>query len=315
MSQQLLIAPAANGTGLPGTAPGTPAEPQPTQQPQSRPPTIPGVTIVTAGGNTAPIILVIAAEKAGKSATCITSLVGYPGAGMDPLVLAWDKTGPDACIKLGYQPHAIKIAEQPGAKNWDRAKHVMSTLENNLAAIRARYGAIVIDCVSTMVDRLHEDVRRTSTNPDPRSHYGEALLESKEWINRIVDLGLPTVWLSWLKEPFIEESKSPQGQKVKKMKMGGPAIIGGTRDLIAGKAHHIIYLEKQKFSPGTQGADEEGYVRVFHTRPYENINCHGRYSHVLPEPAPAHMGFVLGCITLRGPWAPQAQAPQQGALR
>lgn len=240
-----------------------------------------------------------------NSATSATTLVNYPEPGFDPLVLAWDKTGPDACIKLGYQPHAIKIGEQPGTRNWDKARGVLDTLERNASALHGRYGAIITDCMSTMVDRLHEDARRFEKNPDPRSHFGVALMQSKEWINRLVDLGLPTIWLSWLKQPEVQDTVAPGGQKTKKYVMGGPNILGNTRTLIAGKAHHILYLEKVKMGPGTQGADDEGYVRMFHTRPYENINCHGRYSHVLPEPAPAHLGFILGCITGRGPWAPQ----------
>lgn len=271
-------------------------------------PLFPGVTIIDAKANTAPIIVVIGREKSGKSATSITSLVGWPAPGFDPLVLAWDKTGPDSCIKLGYQPHAIRIADQPGARFWDKGRAVLDSLELNAPALHARYGAIVTDCMSTMVDRTHEDARRFSKNSDPRSHFGDALMQSKEWINRIVDLGLPTIWLTWLREPEVNESKGPAGQTIRKFVSGGVNVLGGTRALLAGKAHHILYLEKVKHGVGAQGADENGDVRLFHTKPYENIDCSGRYSHILPEPAPPHLGWILSQITGKGPYAPGAGA-------
>lgn len=303
-----VFAAAPGASAVQQSAPQHQTQPQQMQQQGAIPnrgPTIPGISLVDALSNDAPIILIIAEEKAGKSTIAATTSVGYPEPGFDPLILAWDKTGPDACIKLGYQPHVMKIGDQPGNRWFAKAKHVMQTLENNAPAIRQRYGAIITDCTSTMVDRLHEDARRFSPNPNPQSHFGDALMQSKEWINRIVDLGLPSIWLAWLRAPEVVETTTAGGAKTKKFIMGGPNILGNTRSLIAGKAHHILYLEKQKVGVGQPGADEDGYLRVFHTRPFENINCHGRYSHVLPEPAPAHLGYILGCITRRGPWAPR----------
>lgn len=245
-----------------------------------------------------------------NSSIAATTLVNYPEQGKHPLVLAWDKTGPDACIRLGYQPYAMKIQDLPGKKYWDKARVALDNLEKNQSMLHGMHGAIITDCMSTMVDRLHEDARRFSPNPNPMSHFGDALMQSKEWINRLVDLGLPTIFLAWLRAPEMYETTAPNGQKVKKFEMGGPNIMGNTRALIAGKAHHIVYLEKVKQGIGTAGADDEGYVRIFHTKPYENINCHGRYSHVLPEPCPAHLGFVLGCITGRGPFVSSPTQPQ-----
>lgn len=290
--------------GQPPTNGAPTAGAQPTQPAQQH--LLPGVTIIDAKSNNAPMLVVIAKEKTGKSALAV-SLAGWPAPGFDPLILAWDKTGPDACVKLGYQPHAIRISDQPGTKNWDKAKGVLDMLERNAAQVHARYGAIITDCGSTMVDRLHEDVRRTTKNPDPRSHYGDTLLQAKEWINRVVDIGLPTIWLAWLKEPEVQESKGPGGNVVRKFAMGGINILGSTRTILGGKAHHILYLEKQKLGVGQPNADEDGFVRMLHTRPYENIDCHGRYSHVLPEPSPAHLGWVLSQITGRGPYAAQGR--------
>jgi len=294
---------------------GAPMQQAPVTQDRQNFSPIPGVTVVDARSNTAPLLLVISKEKAGKSSLA-TTLVNWPTQGMDPLILAWDKTGPDSCIRLGYRPHAIRVAEQPGKTHWDRARTVLDNLEKNSLALRGRYGVIVTDCASMMVDRLHEDARRFSPNPNPQSHFGDALMQAKEWINRIVDLGMPCIFLAWLREPEMTEVKGPGGQKVKKFTPGGANILGGTRASLAGRAHHILYLEKQKTGVGTQGADEEGYTRLIHTRPYENIDCHGRYSHVLPEPAPAHLGWILSQITGAGPYAPAPQlapaGPQNG---
>lgn len=282
------------------------------QQPQSgaaangsfTPQLLPGVRVVDAKGNPSPMIVVVGREKSGKSATVATTLVGYPEQGRHPLILAWDATGPASCIKLGYQPLAITIAEQQGVRHWDKAKAVLASLEANIPLLHAQHGAIVVDCMSTMVDRIHEDARRFSKNPDPRSHFGDALMCAKEWINRLGDLGLPIIYLTWLREPEVVETKGANGQTSRTFKNGGINVLGGTRALLGGKAHHILYLEKVKRGVGAEGADENGEVRVLHTKPYDNIDCAGRYSHVLPEPCPPHLGWVLSQITGKGPWAP-----------
>lgn len=257
-------------------------------------PTIRGVSLATST-QIDPIILVIAREKEGKS-TLGTTLVGWPEQGKQPLYIPFDETGPNSCLKLGYVPQTMKPSAFPGVRLWDRAKSIMTELESNRAAIRSAYGALIIDCASTMVDKLHEDARRYSQNPDPRSHFGETLMQAKEFMNRVCDLGLPTIWLAWLKEAELVESKTPSGGKNKKLLMGGPQILGSFRQMLAGKAHHILILEKQKLGAGQPGADEDGYVRLFHTKPWENINAGGRYSHVLPEPMYANLGMVLQMI-------------------
>lgn len=257
-------------------------------------PAIRGVSLVTST-QANPIILVIAPEKAGKS-TLGTTLVGWPEPGKQPLYIPFDESGPNSCLKLGYVPHRILPSAFPGQKLWDRTRALMNELETNVATIRQNYGAIIVDCASTMVDKLHEDARRFSGNPDPRSHFGDCLMQSKEFMNRLCDLGLPTIWLAWLRESEMIETKTATGGKNKKLVMGGPQILGSFRQMLAGKSHHILILEKQKIGVGQQGADEDGYVRLFHTRPWENINAGGRYSHVLPEPMFAHLGMVLTMI-------------------
>ena len=259
-------------------------------------PTLPGVMAIDGTGNTAPIILITAPEKAGKSSLA-TTLFGYPLPHQQPLIIAWDKFGPDSCVKLGFSPHVIRVADQTGERHWTKAQNALKSLESNIAAFRQQYGAIVVDCASTMADRLFEDARRTSSNPDPRSHYGDLLNQSGEFMNRVVDLGLPTIWLAWLKEPEIVEDKAANGKKTRRSIPGGANIIGNFRARLAGRAHHILVLERQYVGVGTAGADPDGHLRVLHTKPWAGINAGGRYSHVLPEPCRPDLGYVLGVIS------------------
>lgn len=259
-------------------------------------PSLPYVSQIVAGGNKAPILLVMAAEKSGKSSLG-TTLFGWPEPAKQPLFLAWDKTGPDACVRLGYSPHAIKIPDLPGERHWQRAQVCLTTLEQNVNAIKQQYGSVIVDCCSTMTDRLHEDARRFSKNTNPKSHFGDCLMQAKEFMNRVTDLGLPSVWLSWLREAEVEETTLPNGQKKTRIIPGGPHIIGGFRQLVAGKAHHNFVLEKQYAGRGSPGCDEQGYRRVLHAAPWSNIASGGRYGHILPDECPANLGLIMQAIT------------------
>lgn len=265
-------------------------------------PSIPGVIAVDRITNQTPQIAVIGAEKCGKS-TLATTLFGWPEPHMQPLILAWDRTGPDACLKMGYKVHALQILDQPGVWGIDKARSALAILEGNMPEFRKTYGSIVIDCASTMSDRFLDDARRKTKNPDSRSWYRELGLWGMEFMNRVVDLGLPTVWLAWLKPPFIHE----EGKRIK-MEMGTAQIPGQDfKSKFVGKAQQILYLEKRKIGVGQEGADESGYIRELHTRPYENVNCSGRYEHILPEPCIPNLGFILSRMTMRGPYAPDGR--------
>ncbi len=226
------------------------------------------------------------------------TLFGYPTPEKQPIVLAWDRTGPAACVNLGYSPHAIVIPDVVGPERfWGKAQAALTLLEQNVHAIRQQYGSIVVDCSSTMTDRLHEDARRFSKNTNPRSHFGDCLMQSKEFMNRVVDLGLPTVWLSWLREAEVEETTLPNGQKKTRIIPGGPHIIGGFRQLVAGKAHHNFVLEKQRVGTGQPGADSQGYKRVLHANAWANIASGGRYSRLLPDECPADLSLIMRAIS------------------
>lgn len=268
-------------------------------------PVIPGIVQVSATDNQSPIILIMSPEKYGKSSLACT-LFDYPSPGKQPLILAWDRTGPDSCVKLGYYPHTLRIPDLPGAHHWDKARFALDTLEKNAAQIKASYGCLITDCASTMVDRLHEDARRFSDNPNPKSHFGDALMQAKEYLNRIIDFGLPSVWLCWMREQEVVEDNI-NGRKIRKMIMGGPNIIGSFRALLGGRSHHMMILDKVKYGMGAPGADDQGYVRLLRTRTYNGVNAGGRYEHLLPDPCQPHLGFVMATITGRI----QPQQPQQ----
>lgn len=240
-----------------------------------------------------------------NSATTTTTLKDFPRQGMHPLVLAWDKSGPDSCIRMGYQPHCIDVMEFPshGTRPSEKGRAVVQMLAQNKTKLHEQYGAVVIDCISTMTSKFLEEARRFSDNPDGRSHYNEMMGWGVEFINRVIELQLPNVWLAWLSEPEITEDRDAKGNKRKRVTQQGGVELPGKkfRKFVAGRADHILILERQQSMVGAPGASSDGFIRQFHTQPWDNINAGGRYSHLLTEPAPAHMGYVLYAITTGTP--------------
>lgn len=237
-----------------------------------------------------------------NSATVGTTLVNWPRPGMHPLYFAFDESGPNSCLKLGYSPHVMNIKRQPGARWIDKARDALVKLESNVAQLRQQYGAIIVDCASTMVDYFHEDARK-GKNPDPRSHFGAALMESREVMHRLVGLGLPIWWLAWLREAETVDEKignDVKEVKVKRLIHGGANILGNFKALLAGKVQHILILEKVNVG-AHPAADETGHVRVFHTRDYMNIRAGGRFSHLLPPEMPANAAQVMNLVYGRAP--------------
>lgn len=283
---------------------------------------LPGVSVTQDLDNQAPIILVSAREKDGKSTTAITSCVGWPTQELHPLVLAIDDTGPDACLNLGYRPLKMRFRDEdyPGVPFHQRVKMALGTLEARKAQLKLQHGAIIIDDASTLANRLHEDAKRepkNARNPDMRAPFFELGVWFKEIINRVADLGLPSIWLSWLTEGNIEKTKDAQGRDQVRMEMGGADILGRKlRNFLAGRAHQMFVLEKRKIGVGSkdydtgQPADALGYSRVLHARPWNNINAGGRYDRLLPPICPPHVGWILSQICGRGPFAAQGQAPK-----
>lgn len=262
--------------------------------------TLPGITII-GDRSMSPHVIVTGDEKSGKSTTVITTLVGWPFPGAHPLVLAWDKTGPDACLRLGYQPHVIKIGERPGGSYLSKMRDVLQWLEANIVQVRARYGSIVVDCYSTMIERLLEDGRKFSKNPDPRSHYFDAEKGLREFLNRLEDLELPIVGLAWLSQAETHTENLGPGKTKSTFVPGGILVAGQKiRKYLAGKVQHIFVLDRQKVGVGAQGADDMGFSRIFHSQAWNNINSGGRLSHLLPEPCPAHVGWIFSQVTGKG---------------
>lgn len=270
----------------------------PVAAPSLIPISIPGVVPVSSVSTTAPILLVISYEKTGKS-TLPVSCVNYPRPGMQPLVLAADPNGPVSCLRLGYPVPNLRFVDMPGVRYWDKVRAALERLEKH-SALKDEVGVIFTDCVSTLTEKLLDDAKRYSKNPDPRSHYNDVIIQFREYVHRLFDLGVPQVWLSWMEEPTTIEEKLASGQKTSRKIPGGPSILGRKlRAFVGGRADHILFLEKVKYGQGSPGADQEGYVRIFHTRTYQEINAGGRFSHILPEPCPAHLGQILASITAR----------------
>lgn len=279
-----------------------------------------GLTYSSTTPTEPPILLVIGREKCGKS-TSVTTLFGWPNPDSVPVVLAADPSGPDSCAKLGYRVPTLKIKDMPGLRYKDKVKAAVSALEDGFAH-GPRPGSVVVDCVSTLVERLLSDEQQESKNPDPRAAYYPCELELRSLWNRLQDLSVPVIYLAWLREGGIYETRTPTGQKSKRLVLGGANIMGDKmRALVAGKAHMILLLEKVNVGRGAQGADEQGYIRQFRTATYDNIECGGRY--YLPDPCPAHLGWVLSAImngpaffqSIAGAVPDEARAPRTGEQR
>lgn len=269
--------------------------------------------MVGGNDNNAPMVTLSAWEKTGKSTTAVMSLRDWPNPGQHPLVLAFDPYGPDACVKLGYHPHAMRMQDQPGQLLIDKFRSVHHMLMTNGDRLRQMYGSVVIDCASTLAMQLHSDAQqlpKNRNNSDTRAPYVECTVWLKEIINKVMELRLPNVWLSWLAEGSVDSFKDEaSGQNKKQTRMGGPDIMGSKmRNFVAGKSHHNFVLEKYKVAkngtdPWGQPGDDESCVRVFHSKPWGLINAGGRYSHLLPDPCPANFGWVFSQITGRGPFS------------
>ena len=247
-----------------------------------------------------PHILIVGGEKSGKS-TLATTLMNWPQPGNMPLVLAFDKTGPDSCAQIGYQIPHIKIKDRPGATFAEKCQTTIT--EIGLAFGRRSpdfpFTSIVCDCASTLTEKLLDEEKQLHPDyKDPRKHYGAVLDHSKAIMWRLLDLQVPVIWLSWDKEPFVAETVNEKTQqKSKRQVMGKPFTAGNFGKILAGKVHQIMILEKLKIGVGVEGADPQGYVRQLHTRTWENYEAGGRFSSLLPEPAPANLGYVLNCVS------------------
>ncbi len=250
--------------------------------------TIAGIQGIVFSGATPvepPTILVLGEEKTGKS-TLACSLVDWPAPGMQPLVLAFDATGPDSCFQLGYQIPNIKIGMQPGTDMWSRTQGVLNNLEAQFrpgSKARSTFGSLVIDCGSTLADTLWQEIE----NPIKLQAYGELKdkLSAVYW--RLAALRIPTVWLAWLQEASVDN-------KTKKIIQGGPMMTGNFRRTLAGKATQVMLLAKKKVGTTAPGADREGYVRVLYSKMRDNIALGGRFA--LPDPCPPHLGWVMSAI-------------------
>lgn len=264
---------------------------------------IPGVSVVSDMSNMVPVVGVLSLPKDGKSATVGTTLVDWPKQGMHPLFIAFDETGPYSCLKLGYEPRVADVKSRTdGQTTYQKVMMLLNVLEMNKAALRQQHGAIIVDCASTMVEAFYADAVRFSKNSNPQSHFGDALKGAKEVYNRVKSLGLPVVWLAWLKPSEKHEEPGPNGQKRVVVTPGGPNILGSFRDVFAGLVEHMFILEKRNVGPGgavtLEGvgaiqADSDGFARLFHARSWNGIAAGGRYGHVLPAQCPAHMGWIM----------------------
>lgn len=278
---------------------------------------IPGVSWAGEGGVEPPQLLVLGPEKSGKS-TLSTTLIGWPEPDKYPLVLAFDPTGPDSTAGINLPVPVLKVKNESGATYWDKTQSAIAKIERPFLMGKRPYGSIVVDCGSKMSDHVFADSRGMRKAKDPRQNYGELLERSGEVYQRLSQLGVPVIWLAWLREPWEEQSENQHGQKVKRLVLGGPLMMGQFRSRLAGSVNQILVLEKKKiaYPAGTPieqamrlypGMCADGWVRVFHTKTWANIEAGGRYG-AIPEELPAHLGSFLDLVMKRGAHAPPPPA-------
>lgn len=239
-----------------------------------------------------PLITLVSKAKCGKSTAAI-SLFDWPNDGDRPLMVAFDRTGPDSCAQLGYAVPNVKIADLPGANIWEKSKNFLVNMEDVYISRRKRpYSSLVVDCGSTQAN-AYWTAAAAFTNKLQR--YGAVLEQCTEFLDRVMELGIPVIYLSWLQEPWTEEKgNTKDGNKQTIPHKGGLSIKGSFRETLAGRSMMILLLEKTKPSPAVKERDADGFKRVFHTREYASVECGGRYK--LPEPMDANMGTVLAMI-------------------
>lgn len=239
-----------------------------------------------------PLITVVAMPKSGKS-SLVPTLYDWPDEGDRPLVIAFDKTGPDACAQLGYAVPFVKVADLPGKDIFAKSEACISNLEDVYITKGKRpYSSIVVDCGSTQAASYWTATSGTSNS---QQRYGIVLDRCVDFMDRLRELGVPIIYLSWLAEPWLEERGSKSNNTYQAIKHpGGLHIRGSFKEQLAGKSMMILLLDKTKPAPAVKDRDADGFKRVFHTREYNDVMCGGRYK--LPEPMTANLGVVLSMI-------------------
>lgn len=264
---------------------------------------IPGLVTIGLEPMRAPRIGVLAREKSGKSTLAI-SLENWPRPGCRPLVLAFDETGPVSCAKLGHPQIGIVVKDCPGVTLQQKMAWLISNLRQNIAS-EPSITSIVVDCTSTMAEFIFDEMSRSSRNPDERDTYKRMNNLCKAFFWQLCDLGLPTIWIAWLREPATHKENG-----VSRFIPGGPQIPGEQfRNMFAGACQALVLLEKRLPAPNDppQAISSDGWVRQFRTKSYAGINCEARFG--LPDPMPAHLGWLLQYIV--APLPPSSQQPAQ----
>ncbi len=255
---------------------------------------IPGVVLSTNIPDAPPVVSVAGKEKDGKSSLA-TTLFDWPKQGDRPLVIAIDRGGPNSCSRLGKPVHKLIVDDQPGAQLSGRLRASMSLLEKHFKrGQKPPYTSIVFDDGSSMTLRLFFEVARFSKNPNKLSHFGDAKEIADEMFLRAKDLGVPIIWLFWLKDASVVTTGSADSKLVK-TDPGGISTWGNFRESAGGASDVIAILERYPVRAGTPGADSDGSMRLLHTRPWRGMRANSRYA--LPEPMPANLGWMLHYIT------------------
>lgn len=244
-----------------------------------------------------PQILVMGPEKVGKSSLA-TTLFDWPCKDARPFVIAVDSSGVEACAGLGYPVAHRKVKDAPGSNMHEKMDSVLSDLERQWRPLGVNgfpFSTIVFDDASSFGEILLTEDMQDNESKDPRKNYGNILQLQKRVFWRLKALNVPIIWLGW--ERAASEITTGSGQnKQTKREPGTVAIPGNFRQILAGWASQICILRIRKVGVNVQGADKDGNMRVLYTRSHEGTTAGGRWQHLLPDPAPAHLGMMLNAM-------------------
>ena len=243
-----------------------------------------------------PVLTVLGHEKSGKSSLAIT-LFDWPVPGARPLVIAVDSSGPESCAQLNFPVAHIKIKDQPGHTYAEKMEHVLGQLRRMWKPLGPDFpfSSVVFDCQSSFSEMLLSEDQQLNPSKDPRRNYGNVLTIMKRTFWDLKALGVPIIHLAWERPAHTITVGSGPG-KHEQNEPGGPEIAGSFRKILAGLSTQIMILRMKKVGVNQPGADQDGFTRVLMTRTHEGTIAGGRYQTDLPNPCPAHLGYVLSLI-------------------
>jgi hypothetical protein len=251
---------------------------------------ISGIVFSGEGPEEPKVVTVLGDEKAGKS-VLTTQLMNWPVEGGQPLVLAADARGVDACADVGVRVPHIKIRDAAGPDIIAKTDGVIRDLRGRWRKFDPAnpkafpFSAIVFDCASSFGQYAITAIDETNKNPDKRSDYALLSEAFRRLFVGLKDLGVPVIFYAW----WRHAQKSADG----KFDPGGAEIPGQWSKSLTGLSDQVLILEKTNGTPNGRFLCPDGFDRKLHTRMHAGTPAGGRYQSRLEPIEEANLGTVL----------------------